>query len=182
MKCLHNTGGNHCEHCRDGFFGDALHQDCRRKWCFLFCHPAEKRIEFLLNIIECNCDVLGTNQTIQHCNRVSGQCPCLKNVDGIRCDHCIENHWKIASGEGCEACDCDPIGAESNQCNPVCTGFRNIFQLYFENFFGFSMMDNVSVNLDSVVAVATSVRPTSGEIQMFSVIVSITFFCFQFLV
>ena len=30
---------------------------------------------------------------------------------------CKENHWKIASGEGCEACDCDPVGSTSEACN-----------------------------------------------------------------
>lgn len=96
LQCLYETTGDHCEYCRDGFHGNALVQDCR----------------------ECDCDVLGTNSTIKHCDRYTGQCPCLKNVEGIRCDQCIANHWKIASGEGCEHCNCDPIGSESDQCNP----------------------------------------------------------------
>ena len=66
----------------------------------------------------CECDVLGTNGTVQFCDRYTGQCPCLKNVIGTRCDECIENHWKIASGQGCEACDCDRVGSNSEQCNP----------------------------------------------------------------
>lgn len=70
-------------------------------------------------VIACDCDILGTNRTIQHCDRYTGQCPCLQNVEGIRCDMCVENTWKIASGEGCEACECDLIGSENEQCNPV---------------------------------------------------------------
>lgn len=96
LKCLYETTGDHCEICRDGYYGDALRQRCD----------------------QCDCDMLGTNSTIQHCDRFSGQCPCLKNVRGVRCDECIENHWKIASGEGCEPCACDPIGSELEQCNP----------------------------------------------------------------
>ncbi|XP_055377658.1 laminin subunit beta-1 isoform X2 [Condylostylus longicornis] len=96
LKCLYDTTGDNCEHCRDGYYGDALLQNCRI----------------------CECNILGTNGTIQHCDRVTGQCPCLMNVRGIRCDECIPNHWKIASGEGCEPCDCDPIGSESEQCHP----------------------------------------------------------------
>lgn len=96
VRCLYETAGDKCEYCRDGFFGDALAQDCR----------------------QCDCGVLGTNSTIQHCDRFSGQCPCLPNVTGIRCDLCIPDHWKIASGEGCEPCNCDSVGAEDNQCNP----------------------------------------------------------------
>ena len=30
---------------------------------------------------------------------------------------CIKDHWKIASGEGCEACDCDPVGSLNSTCN-----------------------------------------------------------------
>lgn len=97
LRCLYETDGDHCEFCRDGFHGDALMQRCE----------------------QCDCDVLGTNSTVQHCDRHTGQCPCLKNVYGPRCDRCIENHWKIASGEGCEPCGCDPIGSFSEQCNPV---------------------------------------------------------------
>lgn len=69
--------------------------------------------------LACECDVLGTNGTIKHCDRYNGQCPCLPNVDGTRCDECAKNHWKIASGEGCEACNCDEVGARSEQCNAV---------------------------------------------------------------
>lgn len=70
-------------------------------------------------ILECECDVLGTNGTLKHCDRYTGQCPCLPNVIGTRCDQCAPHHWKIASGEGCEACHCDEIGAKSEQCNEV---------------------------------------------------------------
>lgn len=96
LQCLYETTGNRCQFCRDGFFGNALSQDCR----------------------QCDCDVLGTNGAIAHCDRFSGQCPCLKNVVGVRCDQCAPNHWKIASGEGCEHCRCDKTGSENEQCNP----------------------------------------------------------------
>lgn len=32
LQCLYDTTGDNCEVCRDGFYGDALHQDCRRKF------------------------------------------------------------------------------------------------------------------------------------------------------
>ncbi|XP_030383466.1 laminin subunit beta-1 [Scaptodrosophila lebanonensis] len=96
LKCLYETTGDHCELCRDGFFGNALEQNCQR----------------------CDCELLGTNATVTHCDRYTGQCPCLPNVKGLRCDECAVNHWKIASGEGCEACNCDPIGALEEQCQP----------------------------------------------------------------
>lgn len=66
------------------------------------------------------CDFLGTNQNAGPCDPVTGQCPCLPNVTGQSCDACLENHWKIASGTGCEPCACDPIGSSIEQCNQVC--------------------------------------------------------------
>lgn len=90
----------------------------------------------------CDCDVLGSNSSIKHCDRFTGQCPCLPNVVGTRCDQCKVNHWKIASGEGCEACGCDEIGSLSDQCNPVrwkilyaflyCNDLNVIFEFQFD--------------------------------------------------
>lgn len=31
LKCLYHTEGDHCQLCRDGYYGDALRQDCRSK-------------------------------------------------------------------------------------------------------------------------------------------------------
>jgi hypothetical protein len=79
------------------------------------------KLKLLINFfigLECDCDVLGSNGTVP-CDRTTGQCSCLKNVVGLRCDQCANNHWKIASGEGCEPCSCDEVGAFSDQCNPV---------------------------------------------------------------
>lgn len=114
LQCLYETGGDRCEYCQDGFYGDALRQDCRSKST-----QTGTARDLLILILACECDVLGTNGTIKHCDRSTGQCPCLPNVAGVRCDECAKNHWKIASGEGCEACNCDEIGARSEQCNPV---------------------------------------------------------------
>lgn len=66
---------------------------------------------------ECVCDFLGSKSTV--CNHTTGQCPCLPNVIGLSCDECKPNHWKIASGNGCEPCNCDPVGSLSEQCNQV---------------------------------------------------------------
>ncbi|KAE8752609.1 hypothetical protein FOCC_FOCC000731 [Frankliniella occidentalis] len=97
LHCLFDTEGFNCEVCKAGYYGDAVNQRC----------------------IACVCNVLGTNQTIGPCDGKTGQCPCLPNVVGLSCDECKPNHWKIASGQGCEACDCDPTGSDETQCNPV---------------------------------------------------------------
>ncbi|UYV80205.1 LAMB1 [Cordylochernes scorpioides] len=98
LKCLYNTDGFHCEQCRPGFFGDASLQQC----------------------IPCVCNILGTDQSQGECNRLTGQCPCLPNVVGKNCHECAPNHWKLASGKGCESCDCDLLGSFSPTCNERC--------------------------------------------------------------
>jgi len=95
LKCQYNTEGFNCERCRPGFFGDATRQNCQ----------------------ECVCNLLGTDQQGGHCDQSTGQCPCLPNVIGLRCDRCAPNHWGIASGLGCEPCDCDLEGSLTTQCN-----------------------------------------------------------------
>ncbi|CAG2106617.1 unnamed protein product, partial [Medioppia subpectinata] len=95
LRCLYNTAGAHCQHCKPGFWGEAALQQC----------------------IECVCNPLGTDVNSVTCDHLTGQCPCLPNVLGKSCDRCAVNHWKIASGEGCEACDCDPQGSYTLKCN-----------------------------------------------------------------
>ncbi|KAL1456234.1 hypothetical protein WDU94_000979 [Cyamophila willieti] len=99
LQCLYQTEGDHCEVCKPGFYGNALDHNC----------------------IECVCNILGTDRSRDDkgiCDRRTGQCPCLPNVIGFSCDQCVKNHWKIASGIGCESCDCDPVGSvEGTECN-----------------------------------------------------------------
>ena len=86
---------------------------------YLFSHIEMLLIFLIRYSAECNCDLLGSRHTDDICDHLSGQCPCLPNVEGRQCDRCATNHWKIASGEGCEHCDCDPVGSLSEQCNQV---------------------------------------------------------------
>lgn len=69
--------------------------------------------------VECICNELGVDPQGGNCDRVTGQCPCLPNVIGQRCDGCAVNHWNLASGQGCQACDCDPEGSLAAQCYEV---------------------------------------------------------------
>uniref|UniRef100_A0A0N5AN25 Laminin subunit beta-1 n=1 Tax=Syphacia muris TaxID=451379 RepID=A0A0N5AN25_9BILA len=102
IKCLYNTEGPQCEHCIEGYFGEARYRSCER----------------------CVCNKLGTNRTAGACDRVTGQCVCLPNVQGKQCDSCAPYHYNLASGQGCEPCNCDPTGVVSRhdgtpelQCN-----------------------------------------------------------------
>ena len=47
----------------------------------------------------------------------NGQCICRTNVVGLKCDKCVENHWNINSGDGCEACACHSTGAYNDSCD-----------------------------------------------------------------
>ncbi|XP_032424850.1 laminin subunit beta-2 isoform X1 [Xiphophorus hellerii] len=100
-KCLYNTEGPNCGICRSGYFGDASRRNCRK----------------------CICNFLGTerSQCMERedcvCQRATGQCQCLANVVGLSCDHCAPNHWNLASGNGCEACNCDPNNSVTSSCN-----------------------------------------------------------------
>jgi len=89
LKCIFDTEGDHCEHCKAGFFGNAVGGMCS----------------------ECECNMLGTDQANYDCDRVTGKCNCLPNVIGDNCDNCEANHWGLARGTGCDACDCDPVGS-----------------------------------------------------------------------
>nr|XP_027782182.1 laminin subunit beta-1 [Marmota flaviventris] len=100
LKCLYHTEGDHCQFCRFGYYGDALRQDCRK----------------------CVCNYLGTVQ--EHCNgsdcqcdKATGQCLCLPNVIGQNCDRCAPNTWQLASGTGCDPCDCNSAHSFGPSCN-----------------------------------------------------------------
>lgn len=95
LQCLYNTTGPHCEYCQDNFYGDALNQNCS----------------------ECFCNLLGTDAKLGPCDRYTGQCPCLPNVEGRDCGRCKEDHWAIARGTGCIPCECDEVGSLSTTCN-----------------------------------------------------------------
>ncbi|KAJ8301303.1 hypothetical protein KUTeg_020290 [Tegillarca granosa] len=95
LRCLYNTEGFNCERCRPGYFGDATQQSCS----------------------ECICYQLGTDAKAGPCDHETGQCPCLPNVVGTRCERCEVGYWNITSGTGCASCGCDPEGSLSVECN-----------------------------------------------------------------
>lgn len=97
LKCLFNTQGFACESCVAGYYGDATKQECR----------------------QCVCNRIGTDADGGVCDPVTGQCPCLPNVVGQGCGQCAPAHWDLASGTGCQACNCDPTGSLSLDCNQL---------------------------------------------------------------
>ncbi|XP_072281495.1 laminin subunit beta-3 isoform X2 [Pyxicephalus adspersus] len=96
--CKENVGGERCDQCKPGFYSlsGSNPQGC----------------------IKCDCDPQGT-ATDQPCDSETGQCRCLPNVIGLRCDQCASQYWNIASRRGCQLCDCHPRNSYSLQCNQV---------------------------------------------------------------
>uniref|UniRef100_A0A0N5AHT3 Laminin EGF-like domain-containing protein n=1 Tax=Syphacia muris TaxID=451379 RepID=A0A0N5AHT3_9BILA len=99
-KCIYNTAGFNCEVCQKGFWGDALKGNCE----------------------SCSCYVLGTKRdnadyTLLECRQSDGQCDCHSHVTGAQCDKCEEGYFNITSGNGCQSCDCDPVGSIGDSCD-----------------------------------------------------------------
>ncbi|XP_037352621.1 laminin subunit beta-3 [Talpa occidentalis] len=94
--CKEHVQGERCDLCKAGFTGltHANPQGCHR----------------------CDCSVLGSRRELP-CDEESGQCQCLPHVVGPKCDQCAPHHWKLASGQGCEPCACDPQNSLSPQCH-----------------------------------------------------------------
>lgn len=64
LACIHNSAGNECELCKDEYYGNATSQSCQ----------------------PCDCEEGGSSSNV--CHRETGQCPCLDQVIGLRCDQC----------------------------------------------------------------------------------------------
>ncbi|KAM8976348.1 laminin subunit beta-3 [Pelodytes ibericus] len=94
--CKENVGGERCDQCKPGYYQISASnpQGCTK----------------------CDCDAQGS-QGDQQCDSETGQCRCLTNVSGKRCDQCATHHWNLVSGRGCQLCGCHPRNSYSLQCN-----------------------------------------------------------------
>lgn len=107
LQCIHNTTNGplqSCEECAKGFYGDALAKP-------------------IANCSACNCFENGTLTPPGHssgdpipCDK-NGKCQCRDNVIGQRCNKCPAGHWNVASGKGCEKCNCNPDGSIGDDCD-----------------------------------------------------------------
>ncbi|XP_058842866.1 laminin subunit gamma-3-like [Acipenser ruthenus] len=101
LKCLHNTEGDRCERCKDGYYGNALDRETLHK-----CRP-------------CNCSPSGSVGPSAGCGAQTGQCECLSHVTGRDCGHCETGFFNLRPGEGCQRCTCNPTGSVSSACHPI---------------------------------------------------------------
>ena len=84
LKCVFNTHGFNCDRCLTGYYGDALATP-KGQCQACSCHPRGS--------------IGGASGGVVACD-ANGQCPCLRNVAGQRCDQCIDGFWNIDSGSG----------------------------------------------------------------------------------
>ncbi|XP_029468413.1 laminin subunit gamma-3 isoform X2 [Rhinatrema bivittatum] len=101
LRCLYNTTGKQCEKCQEGFYGDALTLDIRRK------------------CVSCNCNRAGTASERLTCDPITGQCMCLPRVIGRDCSQCRPGFYDLQPGTGCKSCECHSVGSQNHQCHPA---------------------------------------------------------------
>ncbi|KAF4517691.1 hypothetical protein B566_EDAN016517 [Ephemera danica] len=150
LKCIYNTGGSHCDQCLPGFFGDALaipKGDCKPCQCY---RPGTQVIE-------------GGPMA---CDQLTGQCRCKPYVTGTNCNTCEDGYFNIVSGDGCQPCNCDPIGSINGtcsivsgqcQCRPGVTGLR--CDVCEQNKYGFSSTGCKSCDCDPIGSVELQCDP-----------------------
>ncbi|XP_034349921.1 netrin-G2 isoform X1 [Arvicanthis niloticus] len=112
VSCKHNTRGQHCQHCRLGYYRNGSAELDDENVC-----------------IECNCNQIGSVH--DRCNE-TGFCECREGAVGPKCDDCLPTHyWR----QGCypNVCDDDQLlcqnggTCEQNKrcaCPPGYTGIR----------------------------------------------------------
>ncbi|XP_042642817.1 netrin-G2 isoform X2 [Tyto alba] len=84
VSCKHNTRGQHCQHCRLGFYRNSSAELDDENVC-----------------IECNCNQIGSMH--DRCNE-TGYCECKEGAMGPKCDDCLPNYyWR----QGCFPNVCD---------------------------------------------------------------------------
>ncbi|XP_033151119.1 laminin subunit alpha-1 isoform X1 [Drosophila mauritiana] len=127
--CKEGVMGAKCHECQDGYFGmnavadrmddlAALRQNSDSDdddW-ELVPDTEDPNSESAVACEECHCSSVGSLSS--DCDKRTGQCACLANVTGRRCDKCRPGHWNLTAGEGCRDCRCDPHGSRGHECNP----------------------------------------------------------------
>ncbi|KAM5221986.1 laminin subunit alpha-3 [Ctenodactylus gundi] len=98
INCQHNTAGEHCEHCKDGYYGNAVHGSCRVCPC-----PHT-------NSFATGCVVSGGNV----------RCACKPGYTGPQCERCAPGYFGNPQkfGGSCQPCNCNSNG-QLGICDPL---------------------------------------------------------------
>ncbi|RXN20724.1 usherin [Labeo rohita] len=102
-KCKPHTEGRQCDVCRDGY------------------HSLDGSNS--LGCLPCQCEFRGTVNGSGVCDKITGQCMCKNNVEGLRCNRCSFHTYNLSSANathGCQPCHCDHMGTvPATVCDPV---------------------------------------------------------------
>ncbi|XP_015337967.1 laminin subunit alpha-3 isoform X2 [Marmota marmota marmota] len=98
INCQHNTAGDHCERCKEGHYGNAVHGSCRVCPC-----PHT-------NSFATGCVVSGANV----------RCACKPGYAGAQCERCAPGYFGNPQkfGGSCQPCNCNSNG-QLHSCDPL---------------------------------------------------------------
>ena len=103
LKCNRNSGKCPCKakfggrRCDDCIPGKYMPPDCK----------------------DCECDAKGSIGS--GCDQKTGQCTCRRNMNGRTCSVCRIGafNYSTSNPDGCQLCNCDPIGSVEEGCHNV---------------------------------------------------------------
>uniref|UniRef100_A0A4X1VPX5 Laminin subunit alpha-3 n=1 Tax=Sus scrofa TaxID=9823 RepID=A0A4X1VPX5_PIG len=98
INCQHNTAGEHCERCKEGYYGNAIHGSCQACLC-----PHS-------NSFATGCIVTGGNM----------RCLCKPGYTGTLCERCAPGYFGNPQkfGGSCQPCNCNSNG-QLVSCDPL---------------------------------------------------------------
>ncbi|CAG0883840.1 unnamed protein product [Cyprideis torosa] len=98
-QCPPGYGGNHCERCADGYFGNPFVAGME-------CRP-------------CQCNGNADLSKPGACDHITGECLlCQFNTAGPNCEVCAQGFYGNALQRKCKPCACSAYGSVSDICDP----------------------------------------------------------------
>ncbi|XP_054875241.1 laminin subunit alpha-3 isoform X3 [Amphiprion ocellaris] len=105
VNCQFNTTGDHCERCKEGYYGNAAKRTCRACPC-----------PFMQNNFALACMDVGSGVV---------ECLCRRGYSGARCERCAYGYYgnPLVNGGNCKPCNCKNRGLNicdslTGQCLP----------------------------------------------------------------
>ncbi|XP_029930598.1 laminin subunit alpha-3-like isoform X2 [Myripristis murdjan] len=102
LNCQYNTAGDHCERCKEGYYGNPAQRTCR--------------------VCPCPSEVASKSFAVG-CREISGafQCICRTGYTGERCERCAPGFYgDPKTGGSCQPCNCNGNGNNCDSRTGVC--------------------------------------------------------------